>query len=111
MPVSDDVDIKYTQIDENGTLFYTLENSSESSYTIYGEIIEYYDGVQYCNVQDKKTRKDMAIILKGGKESELSINLNERYSITVKGKYRIVVYIHNDNKDINEMVIQDFAYD
>jgi len=91
-------------------LRYTLENQSSSSYLLYGEVIEYFDGDQYYKVQEKGIKKDITYILEENKKAEFSIALDKRYSLEKKGKYRILILLQNDDNEINEMVVKDFDY-
>lgn len=111
LSVSESVLISHIQIDENNTLLYTLENNSESSYSLYEVTIEYFDGTQYCKVQEREGYKGAVQILNENGKLELSIDLNKRYFMTQKGKYRISVLIHNDSNEVNEMAVKDFDYD
>lgn len=110
LPISDEVFLNSVQIDENDRLNYTLENQSSSSYLLYGEILEYFDGDKYYKVEEKGIKKDITYILEENKKVEFSIALDKRYSLEKKGKYRILILLQNDDNEINQMVVKDFDY-
>ena len=108
LPISNDIIISNIHVEESYILHYTIKNNSKSHYGLYDENIEYFDGKSYQPTKEKKSRKAINKIIKGGETLELTIDLNEKYYIEKDGAYRIVIFLHNNESDNNEKAVRDF---
>lgn len=111
LPISDNVTISNIQIEENGTLLYTIENNGDAHYTIYDEAIEYFNGVQYCRIQTYNPTNAIALIIEKGESINCSIALNEIYVMKEKGIHKLIIFLRDNTNEKNEIATGNFDYE